>query len=122
MSVSDRVFAFSDGQTPPMDVMKLMVVALAGWINQQQEDVIEHHLDRNRQGLEPRLDEPGFGSAKEATVGCRERLGGLLRYCLPDAGTRHEIDDPGFWTLRVHPERAPWFHLPLPSWTEPCLH
>jgi len=24
-----------------MNVMKLMVVALAGWINQQQEDVIE---------------------------------------------------------------------------------
>jgi hypothetical protein len=30
-----------DGQTAPMDVMKLMVVALAGWINQQQEDVID---------------------------------------------------------------------------------
>ena len=25
-----------------MDVMKLMVVALAGWINQQQQDVIDH--------------------------------------------------------------------------------
>ena len=25
-----------------MDVMKLMVVALAGWINQQQEDVIDY--------------------------------------------------------------------------------
>ena len=33
--------AFSDGQTPLMDVKKLMVVALAGWINQQQEDVLE---------------------------------------------------------------------------------
>jgi hypothetical protein len=27
---------FSDGQTPPMDVEKLMVVALASWINQQE--------------------------------------------------------------------------------------
>ncbi len=25
-----------------MNVMKLMVVALAGWINQQQEDVIDY--------------------------------------------------------------------------------
>ena len=28
-----------------MDVMKLMVVALAGWINQQQEDVIDYSPD-----------------------------------------------------------------------------
>jgi hypothetical protein len=26
----------SHGQTPPMDVKKLMVVALAGWTNQQE--------------------------------------------------------------------------------------
>ena len=38
-----------------MDVMKLMVVALAGWINQQQEGVIDY-----------------------AT--CRRPLGGMLRY------------------------------------------
>jgi hypothetical protein len=32
---------FSDGQTLSRNVMKLMVVALAGWINQQQEDGID---------------------------------------------------------------------------------
>jgi hypothetical protein len=30
------------GETPSMNVMNLMVVALAGWINQQQEDVIDY--------------------------------------------------------------------------------
>jgi hypothetical protein len=34
-----------------MDVMKLMVVALAGWINQQQEDVIGY-LTRGGQDSE----------------------------------------------------------------------
>jgi len=29
--------------------------------------------------------EPGFGSAEEGEVGCRERLGGLLRYYYRDA-------------------------------------
>jgi hypothetical protein len=42
--------------------MKLMVVGLAGWII-----------------------EPEFGSAEEGEVGCRERLGGLLRYYYRDA-------------------------------------
>jgi hypothetical protein len=32
-----------------MNVMKLMVVALAGWINQQQEDVIDS-IERGRGG------------------------------------------------------------------------
>ena len=36
-----------DGQTPSMDVMKLMVVALAGWINQQQLDVIEYLREKS---------------------------------------------------------------------------
>ena len=31
-------------------------------------------------GLENRIIEPEFGSAAEGEVGCRERLGGLLRY------------------------------------------
>ena len=39
---SGRAFAFSDGQTPSMNVMNLMVVSLAGWMNQQQQDVIEY--------------------------------------------------------------------------------
>ena len=40
-----------------MDLMKPVVVALAGWMNQQQED---------------------------GKVVCRERLGGLLRYYYRD--------------------------------------
>ena len=40
--ISDRANEFGDGQTPSMNVMRLMVVALAGWINQQQEDVIDY--------------------------------------------------------------------------------
>jgi hypothetical protein len=40
--ISHRANEFRDGQTLAMNVMKLMVVALAGWINQQQEDVIDY--------------------------------------------------------------------------------
>ena len=48
-----------------MDVMKLMVVALAGWINRQQRDA-----------------------------------SGLADCSATTTGTRHEIDDSSFWTLR----------------------
>ena len=40
--ISERACRFGAGETPSMNVMKLMVVALAGWIDQQQEDVIEY--------------------------------------------------------------------------------
>ena len=59
-----------------MDVMELMVVALAGWINQRE---------RNHQGLENKIIEPGFGSVEEGEENCREWLGGLLRYDYRDA-------------------------------------
>ena len=62
-----------------MNVMKLVVVALTGWINQQQEDVIDYLRE------EVRIIEPEFGSAAEGEVNCRERLGGLLRYYYRDA-------------------------------------
>jgi hypothetical protein len=39
---SARASAGCGGETPSMNVMNLMVVALAGWINQQQEDVIDN--------------------------------------------------------------------------------
>ena len=39
--ISARASAGCGGETPSMNVMNLMVVALAGWINQQQEDVID---------------------------------------------------------------------------------
>ena len=58
-----------------MNVMTLMVVALAGWMN---------HRERNHQGSENRITEPEFGSAEEGEAGCRERLGGLLRYYCRD--------------------------------------
>ncbi len=66
-----------------MDVMKLMVVALAGWINQQQEDVIEYlreevrilkelngkkrlrFTDEQRRRLARKAKRIGFGRLKE---------------------------------------------------------
>ena len=73
-----------------MNAMRLMVVALAGWINQQQEDVIDYLREEvgvlkelqgmKRPRLKNRIIEPEFGSTEEGEVNCRERLGGLLRY------------------------------------------
>ena len=59
-----------------MDVMKLMVVALAVWINQQQEDVIEYLREEVRilkelQGKrrETSRDGTGTGAREERNVG-----------------------------------------------------
>jgi putative transposase len=43
--------------------------------------VLHYHAERNHQGLEHRILQPGpeVGS-KEGTLACRERLGGLLKY------------------------------------------
>jgi len=57
-----------------MNVMTVM--AVAGRIN---------HRERNHLGLENKIIEPEFGSVGEGEVGCRERLGGLLRYYYRDA-------------------------------------
>ena len=48
---------------------------------------LEHyHAERNHQGLENRLIDPGAEVARTSgTVQCRERLGGLLRYYYRDA-------------------------------------
>jgi hypothetical protein len=54
-----------------MNVMKLMVLALAGWINQQQEDVID----------------------------CSTAASGLADCFATTTGMRREIDDSSFWTL-----------------------
>lgn len=42
----------------------------------------DNHHERNHQGLENRLIDPGGGPPPAAAglVHCRERLGGLLRY------------------------------------------
>lgn len=46
-----------------------------------REYVAHYHTERNHQGLESRLIEPGPGlERREGEVACRERLGGLLRY------------------------------------------
>ena len=55
-----------------MDVMKLMVVILAGWINLQQEDVID----------------------------CATAPSGLVDCFATTTGMRRETDDSSFWTLR----------------------
>ena len=39
--IFDRAWMLGGGENPAMDVMKLMV-ALAGWISRQQEDVIDY--------------------------------------------------------------------------------
>ena len=53
--------------------MTLMAVALAGWINRQQQDVIEY----------PRIAASGLVDCFATTT-----------------GRRHEINDSNFWTLR----------------------
>ena len=43
------------------------------------EYVKDYHLERNHQGLGNDLTEP-IDELEQGRVGCRERLGGLLRY------------------------------------------
>jgi putative transposase len=45
----------------------------------------DYHRERTHQGLENKIIEPEFGSAREGELNCRERLGGLLRYYYRDA-------------------------------------
>ena len=59
-----------------MDVVKLMVVGLAGW---------SYHRVRNHQGKDNRIIDPEFSSGGEGEVQCRQRLGGLLRHYYHDA-------------------------------------
>ena len=44
-----------------------------------------YHRERDRQGLENKIIEPGFGSTEEGEVSCHERPGELLRYYHRDA-------------------------------------
>ncbi len=74
------------------------MVILAGWINRQQQEVIEYlrteiqqflehyHAERNHPGLDNQILKPGHEVGRgEGQVRCRERLGGLLRYHYRDA-------------------------------------
>ena len=81
-----------------MDAFKLILVSLVGWMNRQQQHVIEYLQEevrilkeqqgdgeRNHQGLGNKIIEPDFGSDGRGEVQCRQRLGGLLRYYYRDA-------------------------------------
>ena len=59
-----------------MNVMKLMLVGLAGW---------SYHVERNHQGLDNKIIDPDLSPTCGAGVmNCRERLGKLLRYYYRD--------------------------------------
>ena len=48
--------------------------------------VAHYHLERNHQGLENRIIDPGAEVGREiGEVQCRDRLGGMLRYYYREA-------------------------------------
>ena len=62
----------------------LLLAILAGWINRQQQEVIEY-LRTENQVLKEKLDNHQIDAGAEVGCGagevqCRERLGGILRY------------------------------------------
>ena len=61
---------------------QLLLVILASWINQQQQQIIEfQRTERNRQELGNQILEAGeVVSQTTGQIECRERIGGLLRY------------------------------------------
>jgi putative transposase len=49
--------------------------------NAVREFLIHYHQERNHQGIDNRLIEPGDeGNCTTDDIACRERLGGMLRY------------------------------------------
>ncbi|MCA9041200.1 MAG: hypothetical protein KDA65_12680 [Planctomycetaceae bacterium] len=51
-----------------------------------EENVMHYHHERNHQGLNNQLIEPGEDvEAIAGKIECRERLGGLLKYYYRDA-------------------------------------
>ena len=64
-----------------LQTWQFIVLALAGWLNQQPQDIVAYHGERNHQGLGNQLIQPGESVGKaEGEIRCSERLGGLLRY------------------------------------------
>ena len=54
--------------------------------NAIREFVLHYHAERNHQGLDNKIIEPGNEVGRgEAEILCRERLGGMLRYYYRDA-------------------------------------
>ena len=80
--------------TANLSPVRLLLVTLAGWVNRQQQEVIEYlveenrvdefvahyHRERNHQGLGNRLIAAGSRPLVGTHIRCHERLGGLLRY------------------------------------------
>jgi hypothetical protein len=95
-----------------MNVMKLMVVALAGWISRQQEHVPEDWKttrcrslledgNRSPSGLEI-LCQPSTELSESAAANGEVRVAGRLADCfVATPGMPHETDDSSFWTLGV---------------------
>ena len=71
--ISDRACVLADSETGQANVMKVMLVGLAGWINQQQQDGIDYLREVNR------IIEPEFGSAEEWKGAAASGLGASLR-------------------------------------------
>jgi transposase InsO family protein len=60
---------------------KMIFFGEASLRNAVREFLAHYHAERNQQGLENRLIEPGPEVGQTAgTIGCRERLGGMLKY------------------------------------------
>ena len=81
-----NAFAERFVRTIKEECLDRMILIGEGSLRRAGDQFCEHyHRERNHQGLENKIIEPGFGSVEEVEVYCRERLGGLLRYYYRDA-------------------------------------
>ena len=65
---------------------KIVPLGEAGLRRAVDQYVVHYHAERNHQGLESRLIEPGPELGRtEGRVLCRSRLGGMLRYYYREA-------------------------------------
>jgi hypothetical protein len=59
---------------------QMLLIILAGWINQQQQNAIEYLIAENRI-LREKIIQSGTEVGKaEGKIDCRNRLSGILRY------------------------------------------
>ena len=73
-----------------------MILIREGSLRRAVVQFCEHYYrERNHQGLENEIIEPGFSYRDDGEVICRERLGGLLRYYyrMPHEYERFEFPD-----------------------------
>jgi len=115
--ISDREFSVGDGESGEMNVFKFMVVALAGWMNQQQQDVIEYLREENTTAVSAITGDWKTGSSSLSSdwqkKGRWAAAGGLGVCFATTTGMRHEIDDPSFWTLLTIPKQVQIWVSPL---------